>query len=219
MPCPALIPRSELDFNLSSLALTLSGPKDDRERLEHCWGILDCGDCHRSQHHCGWCPISGTCLPLPLNPLARAFPLLSPISHHHICALGAERFELRTAGLGCQVSTITFLTSIVTILITLAVLLGSWLLIRLGRWGIGVWKRAKGGWVVYGDGSEGVWVRKGEGWGPWWRRVRGLQREEEVVVVHGEDGEQRRSWAARFGIGGGEGRRGEEEEERPLLGG
>lgn len=32
-------------------------PKDNRERLELCWGYSDCGDCHRSKGHCGWCAI------------------------------------------------------------------------------------------------------------------------------------------------------------------
>lgn len=29
----------------------------DWERLKLCWGYLDCGDCHRSKGHCGWCAI------------------------------------------------------------------------------------------------------------------------------------------------------------------
>jgi hypothetical protein len=32
-------------------------PKDDRKRLEMCWGYTDCGDCYRSDGHCGWCAI------------------------------------------------------------------------------------------------------------------------------------------------------------------
>jgi len=32
-------------------------PKDDRRRLEKCWGYTDCGDCHRSDGFCGWCAI------------------------------------------------------------------------------------------------------------------------------------------------------------------
>lgn len=32
-------------------------PKDDRKRLELCWGYTDCGDCHRSIGFCGWCAI------------------------------------------------------------------------------------------------------------------------------------------------------------------
>jgi hypothetical protein len=41
-------------------------PKDDRERLELCWGYTDCGDCHRSKGFCGWCPLVSLC-----NNLAR----------------------------------------------------------------------------------------------------------------------------------------------------
>jgi len=36
-------------------------PKDDRKRLEKCWGYTDCGDCHRSEGFCGWCPIVSLC--------------------------------------------------------------------------------------------------------------------------------------------------------------
>ena len=32
-------------------------PKEDRDRLKICWGFADCGDCHRSEGHCGWCGI------------------------------------------------------------------------------------------------------------------------------------------------------------------
>lgn len=34
-----------------------NAPKDDWGRLLKCWGITDCGDCHRSNGSCGWCPI------------------------------------------------------------------------------------------------------------------------------------------------------------------
>lgn len=34
-----------------------NSPKDDLDRLLKCWGYLDCGDCHRSDGFCGWCPI------------------------------------------------------------------------------------------------------------------------------------------------------------------
>ncbi|KAL7775926.1 hypothetical protein CFE70_006338 [Pyrenophora teres f. teres 0-1] len=140
------------------------------------------------------------------NPLSRAFPLLSPIRYKNICALGPERFELRTAGLGCQVSTITFLTSIVTIFCTLfgvLILYGLAKCIGLLRLGA---RAKRGGYVVYGDGSGEVWVRKSEGWGKWWRRVMGEQKEFEVEEV--DDGTRKRGfflWNTR------------DEERRPLL--
>ena len=118
-----------------------------------------------------------------MDPLSRAFPLLSPMRYKFICALGPERFELRTSGLGCQVSTITFLTSIVTIFCTLFGVLVLYGLVKISKW-IGLGMRArKGGYVVYEDGSGEVWVRKGEGWGKWWRRVKGDQKEFEVEEI------------------------------------
>ncbi|KAF2191823.1 hypothetical protein K469DRAFT_556602 [Zopfia rhizophila CBS 207.26] len=206
-------------FNVSELLMQRwqDSPKDDRKRLELCWGYQDCGDCHRSEGFCGWCAISSTCLPLPLDPLSRAFPLLSPVSHKGICALGPERFELRTGGLGCQVSTITFLTSVITIFCTIfgaLILLG--LVIAGKRVGLAL-KSRKGGWVVYGDGTGEVWVRKKESWAKWWRRVRGKPREDEELVGDEGMGERPRwlwwSWE-RSGTSGGS----SEQERRALLG-
>ncbi|KAF2245840.1 hypothetical protein BU26DRAFT_399180, partial [Trematosphaeria pertusa] len=183
-------------FNVSEILQQRweDSPKDDRKRLELCWGYTDCGDCHRSKGFCGWCAISSTCLPLPLDPLSRAFPLLSPMRYKFICAMGPERFELRTSGLGCQVSTITFLTSIVTIFCTLFGVLVLYGLVKAGKWVAWTLKVRKGGWVVYADGREGVWVRRKEGWGRWWRRVRGQEREREALVIDG--GTRDRSWWA-----------------------
>ncbi|KAF2703418.1 hypothetical protein K504DRAFT_463480 [Pleomassaria siparia CBS 279.74] len=168
-------------------------PKDDRNRLENCWRYMDCGDCHRSEGFCGWCAISGTCLPLPTDSLSRAFPLLSPMRYKSICVMGSERFELRTSGLGCQVSTITFLTSIVTIFCTIVGLVVIYGLVKLLKWiGIGI-SAQKGGWVVYEDGTGEVWVRRSEGWGRRWRRMRGREREEEEELL--DDGvEERSKW-------------------------
>jgi hypothetical protein len=119
--------------------------------------------------------------------LSRAFPLLAPLRYKFICAEGPERFELRTLGLGCQVSTITLLTSIVTIFSTLLGVLVLYLLLKCIKW-IGLGSRArKGGYVVHlneDDQWKGdIWVRKSEGWGRWWRRIRGEQKEFEVEEV------------------------------------
>jgi hypothetical protein len=103
-----------------------------------------------------------------------------------ICAQGPERFELRTAGLGCQVSTITFLTSIVTIFSTLFGVLVLYLLVKCAKWaGLGT-RASKGGYVVQPNDEqwkEDVWVRQSESWGKWWRRLRGEQKEFEVEEV------------------------------------
>ncbi|KAF2125437.1 hypothetical protein P153DRAFT_324741 [Dothidotthia symphoricarpi CBS 119687] len=187
-------------------------PTDDWERLVKCWGYNDCGDCHRSKGHCGWCAISGTCLPLPKDRLSRAFPLLTPIRHKNICALGSERFELRTSGLGCQVSTITFLTAIVTIFATIFGLLVLYGLVQLLKWVRIAFNN--GGWRIHEDGTEEIWVRKGESWGRWWRRLDGDEREFEVEEVDG--GTAERSWHA-WGAGG-RGQNGSAGERRSLLG-
>ncbi|KAL6704490.1 hypothetical protein ACN47E_008119 [Coniothyrium glycines] len=190
MPTSCYAPRVgrnnvDASYNVTELILQRiqNSPKDDWDRLFRCWGYSDCGDCHRSEGHCGWCAISSTCLPLPLDPLSRAFPLLSPIRHKEICALGLERFELRTAGLGCQVSTITFLTSIVTIICTVFgvfVLVG---ILKLYRAIAAAIRGSKGGYAVYGDGTQGIWVRGNEISGSWRRRMRAKQREFEVEDI------------------------------------
>ncbi|KAF2744906.1 hypothetical protein M011DRAFT_448206 [Sporormia fimetaria CBS 119925] len=164
-----------------------NSPKEYKQRLEKCWGYTDCGDCHRSEGFCGWCAISNTCLPLPTDPVSSAFPLLSPLRYKFICATGPERFELRTAGLGCQVSTITFLTAVVTIFATLTGLVGllgfGWCVKRLLRYERG----RKGGWRVGADGMGEVWVRRGRGgWlGGWGRKGSGRNDEGEERALLG----------------------------------
>ncbi|ORX97450.1 hypothetical protein BCR34DRAFT_577939 [Clohesyomyces aquaticus] len=67
--CPAV--SSTIDTSLFNVSDILTqrwedSPKDDRKRLELCWGYQDCGDCHRSKGFCGWCPIVSAifrCLP------------------------------------------------------------------------------------------------------------------------------------------------------------
>lgn len=170
-------------YNLTEIfQLRMQGtPKEDWDRLNKCWGYIDCGDCHRSEGHCGWCPLSSTCLPLPLDPLSRMFPLLSPMRVKGICAFGSERFELRTGGLGCQVSTITFLTSIITIFCTLFGVFVMYGLLRLYTWvRLGT---TRGGYVVYGDGTEGIWVRKNKSWGEWWKRVSGKAKASDTDII------------------------------------
>jgi hypothetical protein len=133
--------------------------------------------------------------------------------------MGPERFELRTAGLGCQVSTITFLTSIVTIFATIGGLLFLYLFFKFAKWvGLSI-RSAKGGWVVYEEEivrRGEIWVRKPEGWGPWWRRMRGQQRESEVLIV--DDGARERSkWVWWNVFGSRSQNEGNTEERRALL--
>ena len=128
-----------------------------------------------------------------MDPLSRAFPLLSPIRYKFICAMGPERFELRTSGLGCQVSTITFLTSVVTIFCTIFGLFVLYGLVKIAKYTDIVRKARRGGWVAYQDGSGEIWVRREESWGTWWRKVIGRPKEEEELLV--DDGvEERSKW-------------------------
>jgi hypothetical protein len=80
---------------------------------------------------------------------------------------------------------------------------------------VGISARArKGGYVLYEDGRGDVWERKSEGWGKWWRRVRGEEGEFEVVDV--DDGTRKRGfvwWSTTSGRKNGNG----DVERRPLL--
>ena len=87
-------------------------------------------------------------------------PLLAPAYDENICPHWTERWEIRTRPFGCQVSTITSLTAIVSIVLTLVVALlifGAVLLIKKlkkirrenpNRWA--TWKRSWRGprWVI-----------------------------------------------------------------------
>lgn len=137
---------------------------------------------------------SSTCLPLPReNVLDKVFPLLTPIRYKGICAIGSERFELRTSGLGCQVSTITFLTALVTIFATIFGLLFIYGLAIVIKWTYLAIKGSNNGWVQYEDGTGEIWVRK-ESWGKWWRRITGQQKEYEVEEVDGGTNEIGWNW-------------------------
>jgi hypothetical protein len=53
-------------------------------------------------------------------------------------------------------------------------------------------RASKGGYVLYGDGHEEIWERKSEEWGTWWRRLRGEEKEFEVLEV--DDGTRKRGF-------------------------
>lgn len=223
--CSTIAPTEAALTNVTSLIYERyqDAPKDDWNRLLKCWGISDCGDCHRSNGSCGWCPIvsdaftrypycttmcttvgnifqsltsqqSSTCLPLPRESFwDKTFPLLTPVRYKGICAYKSERFELRTSGLGCQVSTITFLTALVTIFATIFGLLFIYGLATVIRWLYLAIKGSNNGWVQYEDGTGEIWVRK-ESWGKWWRRITGQQKEFEVEEVDEGTGERGWNW-------------------------
>lgn len=84
----------------------------NEDRLAACWHIQNCYNCIHSKNGCGWCPMSGSCIP--------ASSLLEPVSNAKVCPTKHERFELRTRALGCGCSTTTFLSIIVTVFATIA---------------------------------------------------------------------------------------------------
>ncbi|KAI1446729.1 hypothetical protein F5Y02DRAFT_56132 [Annulohypoxylon stygium] len=125
-------------MNISNFAST--SPADDAH-LMRCWRIQNCKDCLTTQPDCSWCPFSWTCVPNSAR-----FPFLAPAGDENICPHWAERWEIRTRPLGCQVSTITTLTSLVSIASTLVLVL----LVTLAVWGVR-WVRA------YGRKNPGWW--------------------------------------------------------------
>ena len=85
---------------------------------------------------------SSTCVP-NAHPF---LPILAPIRNPDICPHWSERWDLRTKGLGCHVSTVTFLTCIISIVSTLLVLGLGWASFKLGKFCWGRWKRRERGW-------------------------------------------------------------------------
>jgi hypothetical protein len=61
-------------FNVSDILQQRweSSPKEDRKRLEKCWGYNDCGDCHRSDGFCGWCALVSLALRLPMQTIVHS---------------------------------------------------------------------------------------------------------------------------------------------------
>ncbi|KAJ5620465.1 hypothetical protein N7510_004449 [Penicillium lagena] len=113
-----------------------SGPFDASDPLFHvCWRRQSCSSCLSGDVACSWCPISSTCVPNPAR-----LPIFSPIRSSHLCPLGSkERWELRAAPFGCNVSTLTVLSVLVAVLSSLAlaglVYLVVWAVQRLrSRW-------------------------------------------------------------------------------------
>ncbi|KAK2040561.1 hypothetical protein LZ31DRAFT_474325 [Colletotrichum somersetense] len=90
--------------------------KSSDAHLFRCWQHQDCRVC-LAEYQCSWCPMTSACVPN-----SYAIPLLAPAYEENICPYWAERWEIRTRPLGCQVSTITSLTSIISIISTLMII-------------------------------------------------------------------------------------------------
>ncbi|KAI0147975.1 hypothetical protein F4776DRAFT_292214 [Hypoxylon sp. NC0597] len=104
-----------------------TGSEADDDHLMRCWRIQNCKDCLTLERDCSWCPFSWACVPN-----SNRVPFLAPAWDKNVCPHWAERWEIRTRPLGCQVSTITTLTSIVSIASTLVFVL----LVTLAVWGV-----------------------------------------------------------------------------------
>lgn len=110
----------------------MSWPLAGDEHLLRCWRHQDCHSCLDADQ-CSWCPFvslfSRQYRKFPLLtivlkswscvPNNHTIPALAPAYDENICPHWAERWEVRTRPLGCQVSTITSLSSIVSIVSTL----------------------------------------------------------------------------------------------------
>ncbi|EEH08343.1 predicted protein [Histoplasma capsulatum G186AR] len=149
-----------------------NGRGDDHEEdkddplLHFCWQQQRCGSCLEASRACSWCPDSSTCVPNRFP-----FPLLAPLTSPSICPLGSrERWELRAAPLGCNVSTLTFMTGAVSVSGTLLLVFVGWVIVVLGR---KVWRavRFRGGGRERRRGRSGSDWRfdfNGRGGGRWW---------------------------------------------------
>lgn len=123
-------------------------PDPSDAQLLRCWRHQDCKHC-LDEDGCSWCPFvcepnqtSNKPVSFSTDPIKswscvsnnHTIQLLAPAYDEDICPHWAERWEVRTRPLGCQVSTITSLTSIVSIASTLvAVLVISLLVLALRR--------------------------------------------------------------------------------------
>ncbi|KAF9889756.1 hypothetical protein FE257_007062 [Aspergillus nanangensis] len=133
-------------------------PLDSTDPLFYlCWRRQSCKWCLQGDVPCSWCAISSTCVPNRSH-----LPILAPLGSSQICPLGSkERWELRAAPFGCNVSTTTFLATVVGVLGTLVA-------VALGCFVVWVWPRAKVWWKRDGKISGRYYVD----WvsGGFWRR-------------------------------------------------
>lgn len=151
----------------SHAIMTITDPSD--AHLLRCWRQQDCKGCLH-EDRCSWCPFVGqphvlrralatdTTESWSCVPNNHTIQALAPAYDENVCPHWAERWEIRTRPLGCQVSTITSLTSIISIASTLVVLsiilLVVWACIRLRRHH----KQAEPGWWKFWKRPWGSWT-------------------------------------------------------------
>lgn len=97
------------------------------------------------------------------TPNTYAIPLLAPAYDENICPHWAERWEVRTRPLGCQVSTITALSVIIAVLSTLTVVFLIWLILVTTR---RLKRRMMSSSTSRGDGEQ-TWLAYTRSWRIW----------------------------------------------------
>ena len=134
--------------------------------LARCWRIQDCYSCLHTSDPCSWCAVSSTCVSneAPIG-------LLAPIWNPKICPIHDERWELRAKGLGCKVSTLTFLSVLISVLATVVVVLWLWAARKVWIWLPWRWRKDRLG---YWD----LRARLGEAWTRFWTWGNNAQRKD-----------------------------------------
>ncbi|WZH39609.1 PSI domain-containing protein [Fusarium acuminatum] len=126
------------------------------EHFLRCWKRQTCKGC-LAISQCSWCPFTWSCVPN-----TQKIPLLAPAYDENVCPHWAERWELRTRPLGCQVSSITSLTAIVTIISTFVFVLITVLLAMTIRWLWRYHKKNPRWWRLQSHRWASTWRRYGE---------------------------------------------------------
>ncbi|KAH7197519.1 uncharacterized protein B0J16DRAFT_21060 [Fusarium flagelliforme] len=145
---------SDSDIQALRANFTSSGVSDD-ERFRRCWKHQTCKGCLATSQ-CSWCPFTWSCVPNTSK-----IPLLAPAYDENVCPHWAERWELRSRPLGCQVSSITSLTAIITIVSTLFFVLLVVLLVITARW-IQRYHKNTGWWQRQNHRWDGARIQHGE---------------------------------------------------------
>lgn len=125
--------------------------------LRRCWRIQDCHSCLHTSDPCSWCAVSSTCIPNE-TPVG----ILGPIWNPAVCPISDERWELRAKGLGCKVSTLTFLSVLVTILATITLACWIWAAVSIWAWSRRRWRKDRLGfqtvWEVVAQRLKRQWT-------------------------------------------------------------
>ncbi|KAH8150125.1 uncharacterized protein LAJ45_05811 [Morchella importuna] len=127
--------------NVSSGSAGVLSDYDPERLFQHCWRRNSCGECLKTHMPCGWCPTSQACVPVFSG-------LFTPLGDPKVCPMSSERFELRTKPLGCNVSTVTALTAVVSVFSTLLLVGIIFVVVRyhasLGSLWRRIWRRNSG---------------------------------------------------------------------------